>query len=104
MALWIFAPERYGQRTTKAIFDEQVSGEDYDFSRNRRAVVLARHLAEPLISRECGCTRRSPEPIQSRRALVHNARVGQQCTPRSNRRTPQAKRERLLPNHPKTHP
>jgi hypothetical protein len=38
-------------RTTKAVFDEYVSGEDYDFSRTVVPVVLAQHLGEPLISR-----------------------------------------------------
>lgn len=38
-------------RTTKAIFHEYVSGEDYDFSRTVVPVVLAQYLGEPLISR-----------------------------------------------------
>ncbi len=38
-------------RTTKAVFDEYVSGEDYDFSRTVVPVVLAQYLDEPLISR-----------------------------------------------------
>jgi anti-sigma regulatory factor (Ser/Thr protein kinase)/DNA-binding transcriptional ArsR family regulator len=38
-------------RTTKQIFDEYVSGDDYDFSRTVVPVVLAQHLGEPLLSR-----------------------------------------------------
>ena len=38
-------------RTAKAVFDEYVSGEDYDFSRTVIPVVLAQYLNEPLISR-----------------------------------------------------
>jgi anti-sigma regulatory factor (Ser/Thr protein kinase) len=38
-------------RTTKKVFDEYVSGEDYDFSRTVVPVVLAQYLGDPLISR-----------------------------------------------------
>jgi len=38
-------------RTTKKIFDEYVSGEDYDFSRTVVPVVLAQYVGNPLISR-----------------------------------------------------
>lgn len=38
-------------RTTKKIFDEYVSGEDYDFSRTVVPVVLAQYVGDPLISR-----------------------------------------------------
>jgi anti-sigma regulatory factor (Ser/Thr protein kinase)/biotin operon repressor len=38
-------------RTTKKVFDEYVSGEDYDFSRTVVPVVLAQYVGDPLISR-----------------------------------------------------
>jgi anti-sigma regulatory factor (Ser/Thr protein kinase) len=38
-------------RTAKKIFDEYVSGEDYDFSRTVVPVVLAQYVGDPLISR-----------------------------------------------------
>lgn len=38
-------------RTTKEVFDQYVSGEDYDFSRTVVPVVLAQHTGDPLISR-----------------------------------------------------
>jgi hypothetical protein len=38
-------------RTTKGIFDEFVSGDDYDFSRTVVPVVLAQYAPDPLISR-----------------------------------------------------
>jgi hypothetical protein len=38
-------------RTTKKIFDQYVSGEDYDFSRTVVPVVLAQYAQDPLISR-----------------------------------------------------
>ncbi len=38
-------------RTTKRVFDEYVSAEDYDFSRTVVPVVLAQYVADPLISR-----------------------------------------------------
>lgn len=38
-------------RTTKKIFDEYVSGKDYDFSRTVVPVVLAQYVGDPLISR-----------------------------------------------------
>lgn len=38
-------------RTTKKVFDEFVSGEDYDFSRTVVPVVLAQYAPDPLISR-----------------------------------------------------
>lgn len=38
-------------RTTKEVFDEYVSGEDYDFSRTVVPVVLAQYVGDPLISR-----------------------------------------------------
>lgn len=38
-------------RTAKKIFDEYVSGEDYDFSRTVVPVVLAQYAGDPLISR-----------------------------------------------------
>jgi anti-sigma regulatory factor (Ser/Thr protein kinase) len=38
-------------RTAKAIFDEYVSGDDYDFSRTVVPVVLAQYVGDPLISR-----------------------------------------------------
>ncbi len=38
-------------RTTRKIFDEYVSGEDYDFSRTVVPVVLAQYAQDPLISR-----------------------------------------------------
>ena len=41
----------HSTRTTKKIFDEYVSGEDYDFSRTVVPVVLAQYVADPLISR-----------------------------------------------------
>ena len=36
---------------TKKVFDEYVSGEDYDFSRTVVPVVLAQYVGDPLISR-----------------------------------------------------
>ena len=41
----------HSTRTTKGVFDEYVSGEDYDFSRTVVPVVLAQYVADPLISR-----------------------------------------------------
>jgi anti-sigma regulatory factor (Ser/Thr protein kinase)/biotin operon repressor len=41
----------HSTRTTKKIFDEYVSGEDYDFSRTVVPVVLAQYVGDPLISR-----------------------------------------------------
>jgi len=41
----------HSTRTTKKVFDEYVSGEDYDFSRTVVPVVLAQYVADPLISR-----------------------------------------------------
>jgi len=38
-------------RTTKKVFDEYVSDEDYDFSRTVVPVVLAQYSGDPLISR-----------------------------------------------------
>jgi hypothetical protein len=38
-------------RTTKKVFNEYVSGEDYDFSRTVVPVVLAQYVGDPLISR-----------------------------------------------------
>ena len=38
-------------RTTKEVFDEYVSGDDYDFSRTVVPVVLAQYVGDPLISR-----------------------------------------------------
>ena len=48
--VWMRLPNQT-TRTTKKIFDEYVSGEDYDFSRTVVPVVLAQHLGEPLLSR-----------------------------------------------------
>ncbi len=38
-------------RTTKKLFDQYVSGEDYDFSRTVVPVVMAQYAGDPLISR-----------------------------------------------------
>jgi len=48
--VWMRLPNQT-TRTTKKIFDEYVSGEDYDFNRTVVPVVLAQHLDEPLLSR-----------------------------------------------------
>jgi anti-sigma regulatory factor (Ser/Thr protein kinase)/DNA-binding transcriptional ArsR family regulator len=48
--VWMRLPNQT-TRTTKKIFDEYVTGEDYDFSRTVVPVVLAQHLGEPLLSR-----------------------------------------------------
>jgi len=41
----------HATRTAKKIFDEYVSGEDYDFSRTVVPVVLAQYVGDPLVSR-----------------------------------------------------
>ncbi|MDB6160486.1 MAG: histidine kinase [Gammaproteobacteria bacterium] len=43
--------ESQTSRTTKKVFDEYVSGEDYDFSRTVVPVVLAQYVGDPLIAR-----------------------------------------------------
>lgn len=48
--VWMSLPNRT-TRTTKKIFDQYVSGEDYDFSRTVVPVVLAQYAQDPLISR-----------------------------------------------------
>ena len=48
--VWMRLPNRTS-RTTKKIFDQYVSGEDYDFSRTVVPVVLAQYAEDPLISR-----------------------------------------------------
>ena len=47
---WMRLP-LHSTRTTKRVFDEYVSGEDYDFSRTVVPVVLAQYGGDPLIAR-----------------------------------------------------